>query len=894
MKTDFSIANNVFEQGDRQNLIASVKEHIKNGRERLRAKHLNGVTGEKIVKKYTLLIDEIIKGLYSRFKNDSSTLLSASHQEQCVLIALGGYGREELNPYSDIDLMLLYPSKLTPFIKKLNESMLYIMWDLGLDMGYSLRSVKECIQLANDDLKTKTSVLDSRYLIGNKEIFKDFIVTYNRKVVCKNEMGFINDKLHESMLRHEKYGGSVYILEPNIKEGEGGLRDLHTILWIAKVKRGIENINDLSKQGICSTEEMNLLKKAQEFLWRIRNDLHFSAKRKADQLNFEAQERIAELFGFKNTKKILGVEDFMRQYYIHANNISHNSSLINSRLLRGANEKSFIKRLINEKKIDNDFNIFNGKIHVMNESVFKNKPEKMFIAFEYFQKFGVDFDTLTEELIFKNLSLVENVRESPEVRDTFLRILNYKERIFQTLEKMHSLRFLGKYIPEFEGITCRVQHDVYHIYTIDTHSLFAVKELEYLRKKEAKNEFSFLSQLICEIKRFDLLVLAVLFHDIGKGKGAGHSSIGADLVCTTMERMGFSKDDTQTVSFLVKKHLLLANIAQHRDIHDIKLITDFARTIGSIVSLNMLYLLTFADVRAVGPSVWTHWKGTMFYELYMRVNNILEKGTFELEGTRDRLNVIRKELYKISDGELDKDMIRRHFKRFPARYFLSNPPENLIMHIKILSQLKDKGFIIETEHIAEKGYTAVVVCTHDTPGLFSKFAGVMASNNVNIIKAQINTSRDGVALDVFYVNNPIGGLITEKTKWDRIQKDFKDVLEGTVRVDRLVKKRKISMLDRKFKPKVSTRIGIDNIVSDDFTVIDIHAQDRVGHLYMVTNALSDLGLYICISKISTNGDEAVDVFYVRDIFGHKIADEGKMKKIEDTLYKVLGEETVAT
>lgn len=894
MKTDLPIAQKVFEQDNRQNLITSIKLHIENVREILRTKHLNGASGEVIVKEYTLLIDKIITGLYRRFKNDSSPLLSASQQEQCALIALGGYGREELNPHSDIDLMLLYPSKLTPFIKKLNESMLYIMWDLGLDMGYSLRSYKECMQLANDDLKTKTSLLDSRYVIGNKVIFKDFIITYKRKVVCKNETGFINEKLQESTVRHEKYGGSVYILEPNVKEGEGGLRDLHTILWIAKVKRGIENINDLSKQGICSTEEMNLLKKAQEFLWRIRNDLHFSAKRKVDQLNFEAQERIAELFSFKDREKILGVEDFMRQYYIHANNISHNSSLIISRLMRGKNDKSFIKRLMRETKIDNDFSIFNGKLHVSSESVFKNKPEKMITAFEHFQKLGVDLDALTEELIFKNLSLVENVRESPEVRDTFLRILNYKERIFQTLEKMHSLRFLGKYISEFEAITCRVQHDIYHIYTIDAHSLFAVKELEYLRNEEGKKEFPFLSQLICKIERFDLLVLSVLFHDIGKGKGTGHSSIGADMVSSIMERIGFCEDDTKTVSFLVEQHLLLANLAQHRDIHDIKLITDFAKTIGSIVTLNMLYLLTFADVRAVGPSVWTHWKGTMFYELYMRANNILEKGTFELEGTRDRLNVIREKLYKISEGELNRDIINRHFERFPARYFLSNPPENLIMYIKILSQLKDKDFIIETEHIAEKGYTAVVVCTHDIPGLFSKFAGVMASNNVNIIKAQINTSRDGVALDVFYVNNPIGGLITEKSKWDKIKKDFRDVLEGTVRVERLVRARKTSMLDRKFKPRVSTRVGIDNIVSDDFTVIDIYAQDRVGHLYTVTNALSDLGLYIFISKISTNGDEAVDVFYVKDIFGHKITDERKIRYIENTLYKVLGEETVST
>ena len=692
MKTDLSIAQKVFEQDNRQNLIASIKLHIENAREILRTEHLNGASGEVVVKEYTLLIDEIIKGLYRRFKNDSASLLSAPYEEQCVLVALGGYGREELNPHSDIDLMLLYPSKLTSFIKKLNESMLYIMWDLGLDMGYSLRSYKECMQLATDDLKTKTSLLDSRYVIGNKEIFKDFIVTYNRKVVCKNEMGFINDKLQESTLRHEKYGGSVYILEPNVKEGEGGLRDLHTILWIAKVKRGIENMNDLSKQEICSDEEMNALKKAQEFLWRIRNDLHFSAKRKVDQLNFESQERIAELFGFKNTKKILGVEDFMRQYYIHANNISHNSSLIISRLLRAKNDKSFIKRLMKETKIDNDFSIFNGKLHVSSESVFKNKPEKIITAFEHFQKLGINLDTLTEELIFKNLSLVENIRESPEVRDTFLRILSYKERVFQTLEKMHSLRFLGKYIPEFEAVTCGVQHDIYHIYTIDAHSLFAVKELEYLRNEEAKKEFPFLSQLVCEIKRFDLLVLAVLFHDIGKGKGAGHASIGADLVCTIMERMVFSEDDTKTVSFLVKQHLLLANIAQHRDIHDIKLITDFAKTIGSTVKLNMLYLLTFADVRAVGPSVWTHWKGTMFHELYKRANNILEKGTFELKGTRDRLNVIREKLHKMSEGELDRDIINRHFERFPARYFISNPPENLIMHIKILSQLKDKNF----------------------------------------------------------------------------------------------------------------------------------------------------------------------------------------------------------
>ncbi|MEK6599112.1 MAG: [protein-PII] uridylyltransferase [Deltaproteobacteria bacterium] len=872
-------------------ILKAVKDYLYNGVEALRIRHRQGASGFDVVKGYTALIDFFIKALFERmeslcregFKGDFRT----------AVVAMGGYGRGELNIRSDIDLMLLHPNKLTPYIEKLTQRILYILWDTGLDVGFSIRSVNECISLAKSDLKTKTAMLDLRFITGDRGIFDELSDKVKKEVFRKKDIDrFINDKLDENNSRHVKYGGSVYILEPNVKEGEGGLRDIHTAMWIAKVSRGIDNIETLAEQGFLLKDSTGKINGSIDFLWRVRNDLHFESKKKADQLTFDHQERIAKLFGFEDTKESITVERFMQEYYRHASNLSYFSSLIISRCIHGAGLSTASGRRM-EKAVDKDFGISQGELSVLNERVFEDSPPAIMKTFEYCQEFGIKTDNFTRERIIKNCFRVDNdFINSKDVAGSFMNILK-SGRAFSALEEMRKLRLLERYIPEFRDITCRVQHDMYHVYTVDVHSLFAVRELERLRTSEYKKEFFILATLIEEVKRPELLTLAVLLHDIGKSMGKGHAEKGAELVPGICGRLGLSEDDTAVVKFLVKNHLILADTAQYRDLHDERLVIDFAKKAGDIERLNLLYLITFADVRAVGPEVWNKWKGALFQELYFKALTIMERGTFEVEEAVKRVPNIMGEVAKSLEGEIAYEIIEDYFQLLPHRYFLSNSTEAISEHLKIVQELHGKPYVMRIKQNLERRYTEVIICTLDIHGLFSRITGVMASNNINILGAQINTLRNGIVLDILQTNSSMGDVITDEYKWANVEKDMADVLTGNVLVERLVAKRGPSILDKKAKPRVHTRIEVDNEVSDAFTVIDIHTQDRIGLLYTITSALSKLGLYIHIAKIATKGDAAADIFYVKDIFGQKIYFKERLKEIRDTIFRSFGEEPPA-
>ncbi|MBI5047775.1 MAG: [protein-PII] uridylyltransferase, partial [Deltaproteobacteria bacterium] len=697
------------------------------------------------------------------------------------------------------------------------------------------------------------------------------------------------EKLEESRTRQAKYGGSVYMLEPNVKEGEGGLRDMHTALWVAKAKHGIDSMDMLAEKGFLLRDAAARLKTSIDFLLRVRNELHFEGKKKTDQLTFDHQERIARFFGFEDTKDSLAVEKFMHQYYRHASNISYFSSLITNRCVYGQ-AVPLPPRCKTEKDIDKDFKICDGSLTLSNENVFEDSPASIMRVFEYGAKFNVELDNFTRERIIKNRFRVdENFINSIEAGQSFLNILK-SGAAFETLQEMHRLRVLERYMPEFGDITCRVQHDMYHIYTVDIHSLFAVRELERLRSAEYKKVFFLLAEILEEVKRPELIVLSVLLHDIGKSMGKGHAEKGAELIPKICGRLGLSEEDAATVKFLVKNHLILADTAQYRDLHDEKLIIDFAKTVGDMERLNLLYLLTFSDVRAVGPEVWSHWKGALFQELYFKAVTVIERGTFEIEEAKAKLQKIMKTVAELLQGEISHEIVDDYFQLLPHRYFLSNSAEVIAEHIKIVQQLGDKPYILLVKQNLERQYTEVIICTLDVHGLFSKITGVMAANSINILGAQINTLKNGIVLDILQVNSHIGEIITDERKWSNVERDLTEALTGKTPVERLVLRRGPSILDKKAKPRVHTRVDVDNEVSDAFTVIDIHTQDRIGLLYTITSALSKLGLYIHIAKIATKGDAAADIFYVKDIFGQKIYYKERLKEIRKTIFEALGEE----
>jgi len=454
----------------------------------------------------------------------------------------------------------------------------------------------------------------------------------------------------------------------------------------------------------------------------------------------------------------------------------------------------------------------------------------------------------------------------------------------ETLKLMHHIGFLNHFIPEFERIHCKVQHDLYHVFTVDIHSLFCVEAIVNLWEGEHAADLPDLTALAIEVQKRELLLLAVLLHDIGKGEGGGHAERGALLCRTIARRMGLSKEDSERLEFLVRQHLIFAHIAQRRDLHDERMIIDFARQMVSSENLKMLYLLTYADVKGVGPDVWTDWKKMLFKELFEKTYQVLERGDFRLEASSDRVKALRKKVIAILENDLPVQSVKEELKALTTRHTLSNSPEEIAGHVKVLLRVDHEPLVIQIDHQKERGYSVFTIATRDLPALFSKITGVMAANGVNILGAQIHTGANGKALDILQVNSPQGFVITDEGRWSRIRGDMQAVLEGKVKVHALVEKRKsTNILSSKPKPRFPTRVEIDNEVSADYTVIDIYTHDKVGLLYGITATLSELGLYIGIAKISTKVDQVADVFYVRDIFGHKIVSEEKLEEIKSRL-----------
>lgn len=857
-----------------------VKEALAAREAELRAEHLAGATGREICTSYTAFVDNLLKALF----------LLKTEELDCgdsmALVALGGYGRGELNIRSDIDLMLLHSGRITKSMEELTQQLLYILWDTGLDLGFSIRSVAESITLAKDDLKTMTALLDARYIFGDRDLYEDLHKSIRKQLFsAARAQTFINDKIEETRQRHARFGGSVYILEPNVKEGEGGLRDLHTAMWALKARDG--KAFEPFSLGLINAGDRRALETSLDFILWVRNELHFGAGRKADQLTFDHQERIARVLGFQNTEKALAVEAFMQRYYRHASNLNYYASLIMSRALHRETKKDSLwpaKRV----RVDRNFNITGGVLAARSKDTVKEDPVAAIKAFEYAQAFDVEIDQSTKDQILEYIETVDDsFRTSREVSDSFMKILRGKS-VFKTLAEMHRLRFLDFYIPEFDEISCRVQHDLYHVYTVDAHTLFAVREIERLRG-QYKADFSLLSTVFEEMPNPEILYLAVLFHDIGKAQGKGHAEKGAAMMPEIARRLNLAEDDSSLLKFLVKNHLLLANTAQYRDLHDDKLIIEFAKTVGDLERLNLLYLLTFADVRAVGPDVWSQWKGALFQELYFKALTVLERGTFEAEEAEVRLARIKDRVVTLLvPDRIDGAAVDDYFGMLPIRYYLSNSPERISEHIKTVREFGKSPYIMKARQDAVREYTEIIVCTHDVHGLFSMITGVMAANGVNILGAQINTMKNGVALDILQVDSPSGGQITDPAKLKKIEADLSEVITGRARVEALVARRKQpSILDSKARPGVRTTVQIDNDVSDAYTVLDIHTQNRIGLLYDITSTLSGLGLYIHIAKISTKGDEAADIFYVRDIFGQKIFYKERLSEIADTIYNVL-------
>lgn len=859
----------------KKDIVKFFKESFDNIKQkhRRKTKKNKALIGHSLAGERTKTIDTVIKRALEI--NGYSDLIGVS------VVALGGYGRLDLSPYSDVDLLFLYKNRSKTLAKDVAETVLYFLWDLKLDVGHSVRTIEECVELSYDDKDTTilTSLLDSRFIFGDKFLYSNLENEIYNELLPRNSSNYIKRKLEEKENRISRFGKTVYLLEPNVKESEGGLRDLQSALWIAQAKYKVKNLNEILQKGFLSQKEFRIVQKCENFLLLVRAELHYLAERREDNLTFGFQEKIASFFGYKDAE-LRAVERFMRVYYLRASVVKQQSQKIIDKCTQKPRSRSSRKTV----HLQHGFTIQGGFLSVTSRNIFKEDPCNLLRAFEYANRFEVEMSRYLVWLIRENVSLIdESVRRNMSFNRIFLSLLRNGKNVSKMLFEMNELRLLGHYIPEFGKIVCMVQHDSYHVYTVDIHSIFMVKEIEKLLNYKYHEEFKLLTKTAESLVKRHVLYLACLFHDMGKGSGKNHSQKGAAMIPKIAERMGLNPVDAEQLEFLVRHHLVMPHFSQRRDMNDPTLIERFARSVKKQETLSLLYLLTFADIRSVGPDVWSNWKGMLLTELYLRTSRMIELGDYKKETSEEKRERTIGEVIKITADQIKGTKVKKILQKMPTSYFEGFSAKNISRHVSLIDSSGNRVGT-DTINYEKEGYDEFTLWGFNKEGIFSKLCGIMSLNGLNILGARIVTTLDDRILDVFYVNKLGKSTPYNNKLWSKVREDIESVNKNKIDVEKLLENRNIGNISyRKKVPKYPSKIVFDNKSSDSSTVIDVYTHDRQTLLFDITNTLKNMGLTIDYAKISTKVDQVVDAFYVRDSKGKKIEDEKRTEKIRAAL-----------
>ena len=868
------------------------RAYIVSVREELAEVHFKGASGSEIVRLYTAAMDDLLRALY-RYADTEHGRRFPKLNQRIAIVARGGYGRSELNPQSDVDLLFLHDYKRGPYAEIVTEIILHAMWDAGLVVGHGVRTARECVRLANDDLKEKTALLDARYLGGDEKLYADLDKLLIAEVLNRNQQKFFKAKLEESRERHAKYGDSIYLLEPQIKEGEGGLRDLHTAMWLAKVKYKVHSLEELVQKAVITDDERTSVVEARDFLWRVRNSLHFINNRHFDQLTFEMQERIEPMLGMVSLDGQTAGSALMRAYYQHASTIYQFAEGLIARVVESPAAHGFLRRTP-VRQIRPGVLVQQKLLAIGDPDLFKENPLNLIAIYADCQAQQVELSGSAYQLVRDNLGLIDDaMRHNPATGKALMQILAYRGRVADTLEAMHRAGVLGALIPEFGNLYARVLHDLYHIYTVDRHSLVAVRELERLRSGEFKVATPLLTEVARELDCLPLVFLALLLHDIGKGHGHDHHELGATLTAEVSNRLGLDPEEVDLVVFLVRNHLMMSQVAQKGDIDDQRTVEEFAHQVGSIDRLKALYLLTYADMRAVAPKVYNNWRDMLLSDLYMRALKLMEQRDREAVDPARRLATVKNAVREhLAPSGAPAAEIEAFLAEMPERYFFTVPDGDIALHFDLMRALGDRPAVTRHRHFPDLEFTEFIVVTRDQPGLFSMIAGALTANNLNILSARITTRAGGIALDVFRVAHVMGAgaMAMEEDRWQRVQTDLERAISGAQDIAQIVAAaHHVKNAGRRFTRRVATEVTLDNRTSEQFTVLDVFTQDRVGLLFTITHTLFELGMLIHLARISTNADQALDVFYVSDRDGAKVTDLARMRLLKETLETRLAE-----
>jgi [protein-PII] uridylyltransferase len=883
-------------------LTGDVKADFAAQRKYIADVHRSGASGHTVVRLQSEAMDRIVRVLWERAVAEVSRTLTPS---AVSLVALGGYGRRDLAPFSDVDLLVLHGEREPDaFVKGASERFLYALWDLKLEVGYGVRDLRACEQLASEDHTARTALLDLRHLGGDRVLFRELereeLLGLSQAKVDK----FLSDKLEEMRSRRDRFGDSLYLLEPNVKESEGGLRDLQSALWLARVRFKTAGITELLSRALLPERDIREMRNARDFLWRLRNEMHYLAGRKWDQLTFDVQPQVAAALGYVDGEHGSAVEAFMRHYYLAAKTVLVACDAIVDRCLEpqnamgwrmvpppaatiGAERPVPILRGQPQRAADRflpggELKVFRGRLTVVDKDILRRSPAALIRLFAAADREGYDLYPYARDLAAQAAEeFPPEAADDPELNQELLACFTRKGTRGRFLTLMHELGVLQKVVPEFARITARRQIDVYHVYTVDVHTLFAVRRLLALRCGDVKEEG--LSELMQGMERPLGLYLGTLFHDIGKGSGKDHSMRGAQIAAEACVRMGVDPADAADIEWLVLKHLRMAAIAQRRDLSDPDLIHAFAEEVGTVDRLEKLYLLTYADIATVGPRTWTDWKARLLRELFQKTREVLAKGerrpspgTAESAGRELALDALSQRAWGVRVEDQD-----RFVAAMPARYFLTVPPGVAPRHLRLLSLGRGRALATSTRHRPDLGHTEVAVTAPDRPGLLATIAGVLAAHRIDIQHAEVFSSpRDpslawlaGRALDVFELRGPEEGPV-EQGRWRAARADLCRVLTGEDALDALMARRlRASTLPQKPLPRVPTKVVIDNHSARAHSVVDVWTADRVGLLHTLSRTFFDLGLTVDLARITTEGHRAADAFYVRTSEGGRLEGE---------------------
>ena len=880
----------------RTELLAKLSKLKKHAHNQAEMNLLQDGNGRACAQSLSLFQDELIRILYDYTTTHIYQAINPTAAEHIAIVATGGYGRGALAPGSDIDLLFLLPYKQTAWGESVIEFILYLLWDLGFKVGHASRSVEQSLRYAQEDMTIRTALIDSRFIWGEKSLFEEFLTEFKEKVVKGTEREFIEAKLEERSERHERSGTSRYMVEPNIKDGKGGQRDLHTLHWIAKyLTLQQEETVDFLASGIFTAEEYHTFKHCEDFLWTARCHLHFLTNRPEERISFDQQKPMAERLGYRQSEGMKAVERFMKHYFLTAKEVGNLTRILCAdlemkQLKTTPKLNKFLETLGWQQRSalrnSSDFKIENGRLNIAHKDTYKRDPINLIRIFKIANQYNTMLHPNALRQMRSSLRLLDNIRDDKTANSIFLELLTSKNHPENALRAMNESGVLGRFIPQFGQIVSMMQFNMYHHFTVDEHLIRTVGQLAWIDRGEAEDPLPLSHNIIHTISNRRALYVTAFLHDIAKGRKEDHSIAGAREAREICPQLGLSAAETDTVAWLIEEHLTMSQFAQARDLNDPQTIKDFADQVQSLERLKLLLILTVCDIRAVGPGTWNGWKGQLLRSLYYQTELLLSGG-HSSESHQAQINARIEKLSEKLEGWSTTEINNYTKRHFPA-YWLKTDLTTQISHANLVktAEEENKPLAFEVVSDAFTANTSITIYTQAHPKLLSLIAGSCAAKGANIIDAQVTTTQDGMALDTVFIKREFDQADDEKRRAKTIIETLEKVIRGKIHPDKLMPT-KPNWKGRINAFHVPPDVTINNTVSNDLTVIEVRGIDRPGLLFELTQQLGELNLDITSAHIATYGEKAVDVFYVTDLTGQKITNERRQQQIKTRLLETL-------